>query len=114
MGDERRKHPRYPVDLPFRLLDGAGSEESFDLQDLSESGARIRCGHSIPAMTRVQVALILPAKRVGADDDVRLDTEGVIVWSHKSDDGRYDTGVFFPELGGYQRRLLHTFIHSKG
>jgi hypothetical protein len=112
MGDERRKHPRIPTDLPFRLVDGEGREESFDLQDLSESGARIRCGHAIPAMTRVQVALILPAERVGRKDDVRVDTQGVIVWSHKSDDGRYDTGVFFPDLDMPQRRIIHTFIHA--
>jgi PilZ domain len=114
MGNERRKHPRISADLPFRLVNAKGEEETFDLVDLSESGARIQCGHAIQAMTRIRVAMVLPGRRLGRDGDVRVDTTGVVVWSHPVEDGVYDTGVFFPELEDDQRRLLKTFVHAAG
>jgi hypothetical protein len=92
----------------------AGQEEAFDLVDLSESGARIRCSHPVPPMTRIQVALLLPGRKVGLPRDVRVDTGGVVVWSHRDSGpgGKYDTGVFFPDLEADQRRLLRTLVDA--
>jgi hypothetical protein len=111
---ERRRHDRVPADVPFRL-NADGVEDTFDLMDLSESGVRIRCRRSLPAMARIQVSLVLPARRVQAPGDVRLDTTGVVVWSHRSDAGgaqAFDTGVFFSELDDRQRGLLRSFVGS--
>ena len=109
-GAERRKGRRVPASIPFRLVSN-GKEETFELVDLSESGARIRCGHAVPAMTRIEVRLLLPGKRIGTDQDLRLDTHGVIVWSHKEAGApTYDTGVFFSELDDRQRNLLRAFV----
>ena len=109
-GSERRLHERVSAAVPFRLLSD-GKEESFDLVDLSESGVRIRCQRSLGAMTRIEVAMVLPGKRVGASSDVRFETTGVVVWSHRQE-SIYDTGVFFPELDDRQRGLLRTFVAS--
>lgn len=114
MGNERRRHQRIRADFPFRLVNERGEEEPFDLVDLSESGARITCTHPIAAMTRIRVALRLPGRSVGQEEDVRLDTTGVVVWSHASEDGRYDTGVFFSELEEEQRSLLQAFVLAAG
>jgi hypothetical protein len=123
---ERRKHERVPADVPFRLK-AAGVEDTFDLVDLSESGVRIRCRRSLPAMARILVSLVLPGKRVQKDGDVRLETTGVVVWSHRASDvpggaagaagggpagPSYDTGVFFSELDDRQRGLLRSFVGS--
>jgi hypothetical protein len=109
---ERRRHDRVPTELPFRLK-ADGAEEVFDLVDLSESGVRIRCRRSIPAMTRIQVSLVLPGRRVGGGaGDVRLDTTGVVVWSHRAENHTFDTGVFFAELDERQRGLLRSFVGS--
>lgn len=109
-GAERRKSRRIPASLPFRLV-ANGKEESFDLVDLSESGARIRCGHFVPAMTRIQVRILLPGSRVGTPHALEFDTHGVVVWSHKEPKAStYDTGVFFSELDDRQRNLLRTFV----
>ena len=62
---------RVETKIPFRLLSG-GQEEAFDLVDLSEAGVRIRCRRSLGAMTRIQVAMVLPGKRIGASSDVQL------------------------------------------
>ena len=112
MGNERRRHPRVPAALPFRLVSETGEEESFDLVDLSESGARIQCHHAIPAMTRIRVALVLPGEYLDAAEDVRVDTTGVVVWSHPLEDGLYDTGVFFSELSDDERGMLYSFVSS--
>ncbi|MFV1959921.1 MAG: PilZ domain-containing protein [Planctomycetota bacterium] len=114
MGNERRRHLRIPADLPFRLVAEDGAEEPFELIDLSESGARIQCAQPISPMTRIRVALTLPGRHVGQDDDVRLVTTGVVVWSHPVEDGRYDTGVFFAELEEEQRDYLQSFVHAAG
>lgn len=114
MGNERRRHPRVKADLPFRLVSEAGEQEAFDLVDLSESGARIQCGHPITAMTRIRVALRIPAASVGRAEDVQLDTTGVVVWSHRIDEGRYDTGVFFADLAEDDRGVIQTFVDAAG
>jgi len=110
-GPERRRHPRVPANVPFRLLN-EGKEEAFDLVDLSESGVRIRCRHPMPPMTRILVRLVLPGDRIGAASDVKFETTGVVVWSHKAPGTEYDTGVFFADLDDRQRRLLHAFVGS--
>ena len=107
-GSERRKHARVPTGVALRLM-SHGKEEAFDLIDLSESGVRIRCHRALAAMTRIQVAMVLPGKRVGASSDVRFETTGVVVWSHKQE-SIFDTGVFFPEMDERQRGLLRTFV----
>jgi hypothetical protein len=112
-GSERRKHARAPATFPCVLIGPDQKEERFDLVDLSESGVRMRCGRSLPAMTQIQVALLLPKSRVGRPKDIPLSTRGVVVWSHKAKAGKkaeFDTGVFFPELSTEQRNLLAAFV----
>jgi hypothetical protein len=118
---ERRRHLRVPARIPFHLLTG-GKDEPFDLVDLSESGVRIRSPRALAPMTRVDVRVILPAKRVGSKADVSLGTSGVVVWSHKLSAKElagavaaekatpFDVGVFFADLDDRQRNLLRAFI----
>ncbi len=109
---ERRRHTRVPAVLPFRLL-SEGREEVFDLVDLSESGARIRCRHHVPPMTRLRVSMSLPGPRVGAPSDVRLETTGVVVWSHKQPNApTFDTGLFFSELDDRERAFLRAYVSA--
>jgi hypothetical protein len=110
-GAERRRHPRVAARVPFRIVNEAGRDEPFRLVDLSECGARIQVRTAIPPMTRIQVALVLPAARLGLEEDVRVDTAGVVVWCHPTED-TYDTGVFFPDLVEEQRRLLRDLVRS--
>ena len=109
-GAERRKAKRVPATVPFRLISN-GKEEPFALVDLSESGARIRCSHLVPAMTRIQVRILLPGARIGTKAALEFDTHGVVVWAHKEAGAKtYDTGVFFSELDERQRNLLRAFV----
>ena len=109
---ERRRHTRVPATLPFHLV-ADGKDEPFDLVDLSESGVRISARRTLAPMTRIQVRMILPAKRVASDHDVALDLAGVVVWSHKEPKvPTFDVGVFFAELDDRQRNLLRAFVGS--
>ncbi len=110
--ENRRRHKRVEAAMPCVLVGDDGGEESFDLVDLSESGVRMRCGHAMSAMTRIHVAMVLPGDRVGRDEDVRLDTAGVVVWSHPLADEQFDTGVFFPELDDQKRGMLQAYVLS--
>ena len=110
-GAERRRHARVPAAIPFQLST-QGQQEAFDLIDLSESGVRIRCGRSLAAMTRIQVNMTLPAKRVGAKADAKIETMGIVVWSHRLDPKAFDTGVFFSDLDDRQRGVLRAFVSS--
>lgn len=112
MAENRRKHDRVPAEGPCTIRDPDGEERPFELVDLSESGARLKCGTPIGAMTRIHVAMVLPAARLGRDEDVRLETVGVIVWSHRIADEEYDTGVFFPELDADDAALLQAYVLS--
>jgi hypothetical protein len=119
LASERRKHTRVQATFPCVMLGPDRKHESFDLLDLSESGVRMRCARSLAPMTQIQVALELPAARLGRPKDVKLLTRGVVVWSHKSGKdvtgkgtvpSGYDTGVFFPELTSEQRALLLLYV----
>jgi hypothetical protein len=109
-GAERRQHRRVVAGGPCVLVDAAGKRADFEIMDLSESGVRLRCAHALPAMTRVGVVLVLPAARVGGQGDRRLDTQGVVVWSHEAEPGAFDTGVFFPELDDSARTVLKAYV----
>jgi|SRR5687767_6170679 len=109
-GPERRKHARTPAYHPCVLLGPDLKEEAVEMVDLSESGIRLKSNRSLPPMTQVQVALLLPATRVGRPKDVKVLTRGVVVWSHQTPDEDYDTGVFFPDLREDQRNLLATYV----
>jgi hypothetical protein len=110
-GAERRQHPRVAARVPFRIVNQAGRDEAFRLVDLSECGARIQVKNAIPAMTRIQVALFLPGSRMGGDEELRVDTAGVVVWCHPTEDF-YDTGVFFPDLRETERLLLRDLVRK--
>jgi hypothetical protein len=114
-GSERRRHARVdvkpPGNGPFRLR-ADGVDQAFELVDLSESGVRIRSQSALGPMARIHVAMMLPGARVGASSDVRFETTGVVVWSHRQSPSSFDTGVFFPELDDRQRAFLRTFVAS--
>ena len=112
MGNERRRHPRIAAELPFRFVNEEGELEPFELVDLSESGARIRCARQLTTMTRMVVGMVLPGRFVGSEEDVRLETPGVVVWSHDVGEGRFDTGVFFPDLTEDHRETLRSFVQA--
>ncbi len=112
MTEQRRKNQRVAAQGACTILDPDGGEHAFELIDLSECGARLRCEIPIGAMTRINVAMLLPADRVGRDADARLQTAGVIVWSHRVEEGVNDIGVFFPELDEEGASLLQAYVLS--
>ena len=78
MTEQRRKSQRVAAQGPCTIRDPDGTEHAFELVDLSECGARLRCEVPIGAMTRIHVAMRLPGDRVGQEADASLETAGVI------------------------------------
>jgi len=114
MSEERRSSPRVAVPMQgaCTIRDEGGEERTFELIDLSECVARLTCGIAIGAMTRIHVAMRLPGERVGRDEEVAVETVGVVVWSHRASEGAYDTGVFFSELDEESAALLQAYVLS--
>ena len=112
MTEQRRKTPRVATQGPCAIRDPDGTEHAFELVDLSVCGARLRCEVPSGAMTRIHVAMALPGERVGQEEDVRLETAGVIVWSHRLEENVHDIGVFFPELSDEGAALLQAYVLS--
>ena len=114
MSDERRKQSRVPVPAhgACTIRSAERAEAAFELTDLSESGARLKCEAAVGAMTRIHVSMSLPAERVGRDEDAAIETVGVVVWSHGLEGGGFDTGVFFPELDDESAVLLQAYVLS--
>ena len=72
MSQERRTQTRVPAGGSCTIRDQEGDERAFELVDLSECGARLRCENAIGAMTRIQVNMVLPAERIGESADAVL------------------------------------------
>ena len=112
---ERRGSPRTSLDLPLNLTLGDETLSS-RLRDISTSGIRFWTVRPLPLMSRVQLALELPA--VGGNP---LALSGVVVRSDLSEDesgnpdpdgGPYDTAIFFDDLTDKAHAQLVRFLEN--
>jgi len=132
---ERRKSPRVVTDMPLRLTIGGRTVET-RIHDLSSSGIRFGTPDKLPLLSRVQIALELPA---GRDDKgatpiaiagvvVRCDRAAGAGSKERADGGRppkpqapgtgaapmaYDTAIFFESLPEGARALLSKFVTAR-
>ena len=110
---ERRRHRRISVRLPLQLT---VKDQTVDthIVDLSESGIRLRTPASLPLMTRVQIALELPARKP-SEGTSAVGMTGVIVRCVHVDDGSgvpYDTAIFFENLSDSARGRIERYMQT--
>lgn len=112
MTAERRRYPRVPADLPLRLTFKDHTVQTRIL-DLSTSGIRFATPDSLPVMSRVQIALELPARAGGGTDPLAI--TGVVVRCDRTaaSGGHFDTAIFFEELSGTARMRLEQFVAAR-
>jgi len=117
---ERRRHPRAPAALPVRLIVGDRSVE-IRVQNLSCSGIRFHAPRPLPLMSRVQIALELPAGHETSENPEKswnsgadpLPISGVVVRCDIADPDEgadYDTAIFFDDLSDQARDRLSSFV----
>ena len=110
---ERRRHRRISVRLPLQLTVRDQTVDTH-IVDLSESGIRLRTPASLPLMTRVQIALELPAKKPGEGTSA-VGITGVIVRCVQVDDDSsvpYDTAIYFEDLPDSARGRITRYMQT--
>lgn len=109
---ERREHPRIDVSLPLRLTIGEDTVET-RITNLSNSGIRFRTPSPLPLMSRVQIALELPAADVGTPAPLAI--TGVVVRCEQlpgNPETPFDTAIYFEDLSDRARAQLAHFVES--
>ena len=110
-GTERRAHPRVRADLPIQLTAEGGAADA-SIRDISLSGVCCITDRAMPVMTQVRLTIVLP-DRVGEPRPINC--SGAVVRSARTARGpngreRYETAIFFTELGESARNQLEDFV----
>jgi hypothetical protein len=69
---------RFPLQLPVILQDDSDQGEGVT-QDISAGGVLIYCGNDYPIGATIQFCIIMPARALGAERDVRVECSGRVV-----------------------------------
>lgn len=108
---ERRKDPRLNHNVPLKLKAG-----SFDLAtetlNLSSSGVYCQSNTCIPAMTKVNILMLLPD--ASRNKHKKINCKGVIVRCEKSQKSpdKFDTAIFFNEISSRDSECLLHYIQG--
>ena len=102
--DDRRKHPRFPVDAPLRLT-GAGTSVSGRLQDICHDAALLETEDPQPLGTFVTLSLQLPG--TGEGDIV---VSGKVIRTTPGESGRHASAVLFTEVPAAAAARIEVFL----
>jgi hypothetical protein len=100
---ERRRNPRFSVNVPVRLTSG-GEVFTGTLKDLCRDAALVETPHAAPVGTDVLLALALPG--TGGP----LQVGGRVVRLAEGDHGGHDMAVLFSELTPAAEARIDFFI----
>jgi hypothetical protein len=69
---------RFPLHLPVALhSNNAGTDA--ETQDISAGGVLIHCGVDYPVGSTIEFSICMPAKTLGAENDVQVECVGRVV-----------------------------------
>jgi CheY-like chemotaxis protein len=105
MGRERRRGPkRVRVDFSAQLVYERGQSFGVMIEDLSDSGAALRCAESLPHSMRFSFECTLP------DTQAMLKATAEVVW--QSTGGMF--GIRFTDVAAPSRKMLIEWLRTKG
>lgn len=110
---ERRRSLRIDESIPFRI-----GTKDFDIEaetvNISVGGALCILDKPLAAMTRMDIALALPAYKANSFRRKTIYLKGVVVRSEKDAvSGKYYTAIFFSEGQPSDLKSLSDFIQSR-
>lgn len=110
---ERRRHPRAPEQLSFRVTHEK-QEVVTETHNLSASGVLCCIHQRIPLMTQVETVFLLPQTKGGKQETHKIKAKGVVVRQEKTSDGHkgYDTAIFFTDLSQSSKKILERYIEQ--
>lgn len=107
--DERRKHPRHPMDAPLILLQrapewpSAGRREGAQLRDVSLGGLAFETSTPLETGTHFEFALYVPTRGW-------VDGTGLVCWRKRSEMG-WLCGASITVQRWDQEQLLSKWLH---
>jgi uncharacterized protein (TIGR02266 family) len=104
-GQDKRKHPRLPVNLPAVYRSANMTVDAY-VANLSQGGAFVAAPLVDAVGTPAQLTISLP----GQSEPVRV--VGRVVWVHRLHP-RMGMGICFTELGREQRLALANFLIAR-
>ncbi len=107
LGDNRRQHPRFPVQLKARVL-FQGQEVPGSTRDISMGGICMICSSSVIRGAWIRVVLSLVLDRNSFSEN--LEVGGKVVWCTLLSDESYQVGVSFDELNDEKANYLDVFL----
>jgi len=104
--DERRKNPRFPVDVPARLT--VGNETTMGrLRDVCRDAAYVEANRWYPLQTEVSVAMELPG--TGGPLEVR----GTVIRLAPGDEGSHGMAILFADVTPAAALRIDFFISQR-
>ena len=114
---EKRKYQRIKdesVSLKVRAGDIDIITKSLDI---SASGVYCKIEKEVPLLSRIKVLLILPLSKKGSKENVKIETDGVVVREHPViENGKvahYDIAVFFDNISAKDKEAILAYINRK-
>ena len=98
---DRRRYPRYPLQVPIKIqVEGYGETFLAETSDLSRNGCYVRLQNPLPIALRVQAVLWL--------DRLVIQIEGRIVTRHPE----FGNGIMFLKMQDRDERALATYLEA--
>ena len=69
---------RFPLHLPVAMHSSANGDDA-ETQDISAGGVLIHCGVDYPVGATIEFSICMPAKTLGAENDVKVECVGRVV-----------------------------------
>lgn len=107
LGENRRQHPRYPVQLKARVL-FQGAEVPGSTRDLSRGGICMVSTESVVRGAWIRILLSLELNRNAFSED--LEVGGKVIWCTDLGDDSYQLGISFDNLDDEKTNYLDIFL----
>lgn len=106
--DERRRYPRSRRGVPM-AVDEAGPGVLNHIDNISANGVLCHTIKPVPLMTKMRIALDLPAPNSG-----RIDAEGVVVRCDPDDrgDDHFRVAILFTKINPDEHEAIRSFVED--
>lgn len=107
-GDERRRYPRSRRGVPV-FEDSAGPGVLNHIDNISANGVLCHTVKPVALMTRMRIALDLPAPA-----NTRIDAEGVVVRCDPDDlgDDHFKVAILFTKIDPEEHEAIRSFVEE--
>jgi len=111
--EDRRKHPRLVTSLPLKLTD---SEYDIltETKNISASGVYCSVDKPIEPMTKLNIIILVPAKKTKQKTVKKINCRGVVVrkdYVRSNGHHSYHIGIFFNEMNDRDKKVLCNYLN---